>query len=104
MTVVLVLHVTPSRVPVVVVSLSNTNISLLAVTAVVFTVQVPPVAAVAQENWPADAALQDATDGFADVPTAEQLVLDAKPGLMLSTPAPFERIWPAESAVGNAHV
>ena len=36
-TVVLVLHVTPSRVPVVVVSLSKTNISELAVTAVVLT-------------------------------------------------------------------
>jgi len=49
--------------------------SLLVVTAVVFTVQVAPVAFVAQENAPAGAAEQDATEGLAGVPTAEQFVL-----------------------------
>ncbi len=104
MAVVPVLQVTPSRVPVTVVSLSNTNISLLAVTAVVFTLQVAPVAAGSQENCPAAADPQDATDGLAAVPTAEQFVADANPGMTLITPAPLERISPEASAVGSDHV
>ena len=89
LTVVLVLQVTPKRVPVTVVSLSNTKISLFAVTAVVFTVHVPVEAFVAQENCPAGAAAQDATEGLAAVPTAAQFVavlnvfaftLEAPPG------------------------
>ena len=74
-TVVPVLHVTLRRVPVVAVSDSKTKISLLAVTAVVFTWQVAPVAFVAHENCPADAAPQDATEGLAAVPTAAQLAV-----------------------------
>lgn len=70
---VLVLQVTPSAVPVTAVSLSNTNISLLAVTAVVFTLQVAPVAFVAQEKWPAEADPQAATEGLAADPMAAQL-------------------------------
>jgi hypothetical protein len=50
LTVVLVLHVTPKAVPVAAVSDSKTKISLFAVTAVVFTWQVAPVAFVAQEK------------------------------------------------------
>jgi hypothetical protein len=73
-TLVPVLHVTPSAVPVTAVSLSKTKISLLAVTAVVFTVQVAPVALVAQEKCPATAEAHDATDGLAAVPAAAQLV------------------------------
>ena len=50
MTVVDVLQVTPRAVPVTAVSLSKTNISLLAVTAVVLTWHVAPLAAVAHEK------------------------------------------------------
>src|SRR5579864_3370241 len=49
-------------------------ISLLAVTAVVLTVQVPVLAFVAQENIPAAAAEQEATEGLAAVPFAAQFV------------------------------
>ena len=69
-----VLHVTPRAVPVAAVSLSKTNISLLDVTRAVFTVQVPPLAFVAQEKCPAAAEPHEATDGFAAVPTAAQFV------------------------------
>ncbi len=72
-----VLHVTPNRVPVVVSLRPVTNISLLAVTAVVLTVQVPVDALVAQEKEPTIALVQEATLGFADVPTAAQLVVVA---------------------------
>jgi hypothetical protein len=43
----------------------QTLISLFAVTALVFTVQEPPEAAVEHENAPAAAELQEATDGLA---------------------------------------
>jgi len=69
-----VLHVTLRRVPVVVSFLPTIKISLLAVTAVVFTVQVPVLALVAHENDPAAAAVHEATEGFAAVPTAAQFV------------------------------
>lgn len=72
-----VLHVTLRRVPVVVSERCVMKISELAVTAVVLTTQVPVDAFVAQENDPAGAAVQDATDGFAAVPTAAQFVVDA---------------------------
>jgi hypothetical protein len=74
LTVVLVLQVTLSAVPVTAVSLSKTNISLLAVTAVVFTWQVAPVAFVAHEKCPAADEPQEATDGLAAVPTPAQFV------------------------------
>ena len=48
------------------------EISLFAVTAVVFTWHVAPVAFVAQENMPARADPQDATEGLAGVPTPLQ--------------------------------
>ena len=51
-----------------------TKILLFAVTALVFTVQVPVEALVAQENAPEGAAEHDATDGFAAEPAAEQFV------------------------------
>jgi hypothetical protein len=75
LTVVPVLHVTPRRVPVTAVSDSKTKISLLAVTAVVLTWQVAPVAFVAHENCPAAADPQAATEGLAAVPTAAQFVV-----------------------------
>lgn len=74
-TLVPVLQVTLRAVPVAAVSLSNTKISLFAVTAVVFTWQVPPVAFVAQEKCPAEADTQVATEGFAAVPTPAQFVV-----------------------------
>jgi hypothetical protein len=49
--------------------------TLLAVTAVVLTTQVPVEAFVAQENEPDDAAPQAATEGFAALPAAAQLVV-----------------------------
>jgi len=70
-TLVPVLQVTPSFVPCV--SSSCTNIWLLAVTRVVLTVQVAPVAFVAHEKLPCEAFAQEATEGLAAVPTAEQL-------------------------------
>ena len=50
------------------------NISLLAVTAVVLTWQVPVEAFVAQENIPAAAATQLTTEGLAAVPLAAHFV------------------------------
>ena len=67
-----VLQVTPRRVPAEAVWVTMT--SLLVWAAVVLTVQVAPVAAVAHENAPADAAVQVTTDGLAEVPTPEQFV------------------------------
>jgi len=82
------LQVTPNRVPVVVSSLWDRNISLFAVTAVVFTVQVL-TALVAQENEPANAAPQAATDGLAALPTAEQLALVVRcPPVKIMFPVP----------------
>jgi len=69
-----VLHVTLRRVPVVVSDRCVIKISLLDVTAVVLTTQVPPEALVAQENDPAGAAAQEATEGLAAVPAAAQFV------------------------------
>lgn len=50
-------------------------ILLLAVTAVVLTVQVPVEAEVEQENAPDGAAEQETTEGLAAVPTPEQFVV-----------------------------
>jgi len=50
------------------------KISLLAVTAVVLTTQVPVEAAGSQEKAPAGAEPQATNDGFAPVPAAAQLV------------------------------
>lgn len=71
-----VLQVTLSVVPVVVSVRCERKISLLAVTAVVFTVHVPVEALVEQATEPAGAAVHDATEGFAAVPVAAQLVND----------------------------
>jgi hypothetical protein len=76
---------------------SNTNISLLAVTAVVFTVTVPDPAAITTP--PALAAAH--TAGAAEL---AQLVAVAIPGLTLITPAPLDRISPEASAVGKVQV
>jgi hypothetical protein len=65
-----VLHVTLSFVPRE--SSSWTMMMLLAVTAVVFTWQVPPLAFVAQLKVPAAAEVHEATEGFAAVPTPVQ--------------------------------
>lgn len=81
-TFVLVLQVTPNFVPSV--SSSCTKICELAVTAVVLTVQVAPVALVAQEKCPAEAEPQAATDGLAADPTAAQFV--SVPKLYPTTP------------------
>lgn len=51
-----------------------TRIVLPAATAVVLIVQVPVEALVAQENDPDEAALHDATEGFAAEPAAAHLV------------------------------
>jgi hypothetical protein len=64
-----------------------TNISLLAVTADVFTTQVPVEAFVAHENEPAVEAAQDTTEGFAAVPLAPQLVV-------VERAVKFDRVFP----------
>lgn len=67
-----VLHVTLRRVPAAAVGVIT--MSLLAVTAVVLTTQVPALAFVAQEKAPVTAAPQATSDGLAALPAAEQLV------------------------------
>lgn len=69
------LQVTPKRIPAAAVNV--TKILLFAVTAVVFMRQMPPPppALVAHENAPAGAALQEATEGLAAVPTPAQFVV-----------------------------
>ena len=81
-----VLQVTLRRVPVVASVRCVTKISLLAVTALVLTTQVPVEAAVAQENDPAGAEVQEATEGFAAVPTAAQFVFVRKFPVTISGP------------------
>jgi hypothetical protein len=68
-----VLQVTPRRVPAE--AVGEIWMSLLVVTDVVETTQVPVEALVAQENAPADAEAQATNDGLAADPAAEQLVL-----------------------------
>jgi hypothetical protein len=95
-TAVLVLHVTLKAVPVAAVSLSETRISLLAVTAVVLTWQVAPVAFVAQEKCPAAAEPQEATEGLAAVPTPAQFeAVDNVPTVVAAEP-------PGETSTLNA--
>src|SRR5258708_3225924 len=71
---VAVLQVTLSAVPTAVFAVCCTMMSLFAVTAVVLTWQ-DDVADVEHENRPATAPAQDATDGWAAVPTPAQLPL-----------------------------
>jgi hypothetical protein len=64
-------QVTPSTLPS---SLTGHALMMLVeVTALVFTVQVPPLAATAHENAPAVVAPQETTDGDAEVPVAAHL-------------------------------
>jgi hypothetical protein len=90
-----VLQVTPNRVPREL--SSSTRISLLAVTAEVFTTIV--VAGLAIATAPAEAELH--TAGEAD---EAQLVAVLMPVAILSVPEPLERISPAASADGTVQV
>lgn len=81
-----VLQVTDSRVPTTVDPVGWMRMSLLVVTAVVATVQVPVEAFVAQEKAPAGAAPQATSDGLAPDPATEQFVVVFRIGTVRGTP------------------